>query len=101
VDRSGASSFHLIFDKWIQIRGDYFRFDLVFIKKNNQIKIFFLKKQLNPNRNRFKLTGFGSVQFFRIKTDSNWFGSILLGFFWFDSIFFSLGSVRFFPVSGL
>jgi hypothetical protein len=41
-------------------RGDYFRFDSVFIyiKKS---KLIFLKKKPKLNRNRFKLTGFGSV----------------------------------------
>jgi hypothetical protein len=43
----------------LNIKGDYFRFGLVFIKKSNQNR-FFLKKR---NQNRFKLTGFGSVTF--------------------------------------
>jgi hypothetical protein len=47
-------------------RGNYFQFDLVFIKKNNQTE-FFLKK-LKPNRIQFKPTGFSSV--FRTKTGS-------------------------------
>ena len=60
-----------------------------FYKKNNQTE-FFLKKK--PNRNRFKLTGFDSVRFFRtkpIQTGLAWFfwlGSI----FRFDSGFFSV-----------
>ena len=43
----------------LNIKGDYFRFGLVFIKKSNQNR-FFLKKR---NQNRFKPTGFGSVTF--------------------------------------
>jgi hypothetical protein len=41
-------------------RGNYFWFGSVFIKKSNQIEIFFFEKK---NRNRVKLTGFGSVRF--------------------------------------
>jgi hypothetical protein len=86
------------------IRGDYFRFGLVFIKKSNQTEIFF-KKNPKPNRNRVKPTGFG---FFRAKTGSNRFGSVFSVFFsgfglvfpvlaWFGSVFFGFfGSVRFF-----
>jgi hypothetical protein len=61
------------------IRDDYFLFGLVFIKKNNQTN-FFLKKP-KPNRNRFKPTGFssGSGRFFRIKANSNRFGSVFSG----------------------
>jgi hypothetical protein len=87
-------------------RGVHFQFGSVFIKKNNQTEIFFLKK-LKPNRNRFKPTGFGSVRFFRTKTGSNRFGSffpVWLGFFGFGSVFSGLGSVRFssvFSVPGL
>ena len=76
--------------------GDHFRFDSVFIKKNNQTNFFL-------NRNRFKATGFGSVWFFRTKVGSNQFGSVFLvwlDFFWFGSVFFwfffCLGSVQFF-----
>jgi len=50
----------LHFYQCFALRVDYFRFDLIFIKKNNQ-NWFFLKKKPKPNRNRFKLTGFGSV----------------------------------------
>ena len=73
-------------------------------KKNNQTKIFFLKKKLKPNRNRVKPTGFGSVRFFRTKTGSNRFGSVFrvwLGFpvlAWFSRFwlsFFRFGSVFF------
>jgi hypothetical protein len=66
----------------------YFWFDLVFIKKNNQIKIF--KKKLKPNRNRFKPTGFGSVWFLEQKLIQ----ISLDQFFWFGSVFSSLA--RFF-----
>jgi hypothetical protein len=45
-------------------------FGLIFIKKHNQIDFFL-------NRNRFKPTGFGSVRFFRTKTGSNRFDSVL------------------------
>ena len=76
-------------------RGDYFRFHLVFIKKKVTKPKFFLKK----NRNRFKPTGFGSIQFFRTKTGLARF----FGLAWFGSGFFSVwvrfGSV--FSVLGL
>ena len=37
-------------------RGDYFRFGSIFIKKNNQIKFFFLKpKPVQTDRFRFGL----------------------------------------------
>jgi len=90
-------------------KGDYFRFDSVFIKKSNQTE---LKKKLKPNRNQFIPTGFGSVWFFRTKTNSNRFGSfffilaqffsVWLGFFsvlarFFSDFFqFGFGLVRFF-----
>ena len=66
--------------------GDYFWFGLVFIKKNNQIE---LKKKTKPkpNRNRFKLTGFGLIFL-----DKNQFKLVWLGFF----RFFLFGSFRFF-----
>jgi len=76
-----------MFILFIIIRGDYFRLCLVFIQKNNQIKIFFKKTETGSNR-----------------PVSVWFGflgqkSVWLGFFglaWFFPVFFSLGSVRFF-----
>jgi hypothetical protein len=68
-------------------RADYFRFGLVFIKKN-LIKPNFKKK----NRNRFKPTGFSSVWFFRTKTGSNRFGS---GFFRFFSVWVRFGFFSF------
>jgi len=81
------------------IRGDHFRFGLVFIKKSNKIKNIFLKKMI-PNRNWFKPTGFGWVRFGFLEEKpiqtglarfwSVWLGfSIWLGFF---------GLTRFFPV---
>ena len=87
----------------MNIRGDYFRFGSVFIKKITKPKFFFLKKKPKPNRNRVKPTGFGSVCFFRAKTGSNRFGSVFpvlarfsrfwLGFFRFWLGFFRFGSV--------
>jgi len=74
-------------------------------KKVTKPKLFFLKKKPKPNRNRVKPTGFGSVQFFRVKTGSNRFGSVfpvLLGFFGLARFFFLIfcrfrfGSVWFF-----
>jgi hypothetical protein len=62
----------------LMVRGDYFRFDLVFIKKNNQIE-FFLKKK---NQNRFKPTGFGSVRFSFLGQKP-----VQLGFSWFGLVF--------------
>jgi hypothetical protein len=75
----------------ILIRGDYFRFGLVFIKKNNQTE-FFLKKS-KPNRNRFKPTGFGLVQFGFL--GKNWFKPVLARFLLGLAPFFS-GLVQFF-----
>jgi len=70
----------------IESRGDHFRFGSVFIKKKpNRIK--------KKNRNRFKLTGFGSVRFFGQKPVQTG----LAQFFKFDSVF--SGLARFF--SGL
>jgi len=63
-------------------RGDHFLFDLVFIKKNNQIKF---KKQTETGSNR--PVRFGSVFY-----DKNLFKPVWLGF----SVWLSLGSVRFF-----
>jgi len=80
------------------IRVDHFRFGSVrfLSKKNNQTEIFFFLKK---NRNRVKPTGFGSVRFFRAKTGSNRFGSVLwfwlgfLGFFRFGSVWLGFLSV--------
>jgi hypothetical protein len=89
-------------DPLLASRGEHFRFGSVFIKKNNQTEIFFLKKKPKPNRNRVKPTGFGSIRFFRAKTGSNRFGlvfSVLARFFWFGlvfSVWLGFGSV--FPV---
>jgi hypothetical protein len=57
---------------------------LFFVKKSNQIE-FFLKK-FKPNRNRVKLTGFGSVRFLGqkpVQTGLARFFWFWLGFFWF------------------
>jgi len=67
-----SSKFYLVF-----IRGDYFLFGSVFIKKSNQVEFFFDKK----TRNRFKSTGFSSV----------WFG-------FFEQKPVQTGLARFFPV---
>ena len=58
----------------LRAKAEYFQFNSVFIKK----KIIFFKEK---NRNRFKPTGVGYVQFFRTKTGSNWFGSVFSSFF--------------------
>jgi hypothetical protein len=60
---SNFQKYFYIFNTLIMRRcpGDNFQLNLVFIKNNNQIKFYFLKKKLKTNRNRFKPTGFGSV----------------------------------------
>jgi hypothetical protein len=72
--------------------GDYFRFDLVFIKKKITKPNFFIKKTETGSNRQV------SVRFFRIKTDSNRFDLVfLLGLvFSFFSGFFDLDPVRFF-----
>jgi hypothetical protein len=70
---------------------DYFLFGLVFILKKVIKLIFFIKK-----RNRFKLTGFCSVRFFRTKTGSSWFGSVFSVWLGFFLVWLGLGSVWFF-----
>jgi hypothetical protein len=71
----------------VYIRGDQFRFGLVFIKKKVIKTSFFFYK---TNRNRFKLTGFRSVILGKqpVQTDQ-------LGFFRFGSVFPGLGLVWF------
>jgi hypothetical protein len=76
------------------------RFGSVFIKKSNQTEFFFLKKKPKPNRNRFKPTGFGSLEKKPVQTGLArfWLGlarffPVWLGFF---PGFFWFGSVRFF-----
>jgi hypothetical protein len=69
---------NLVFD-----RGDYFFFGSVFIKKSNQTKFFFKKTKTGSNR-------LVSVQFFRIKTGSNLFGSVFSSLALFFSRFFSV-----------
>ena len=78
----------------VHIRGDDFRFGLVFIKKSNQTEFFFEK-----NRNRVKPTGFGSVRFGflgqkPVQTGLAWFSRFWLSFFRFWRGFFGLA--RFF-----
>jgi hypothetical protein len=72
--------------------GDYFYFGSVFIKKNNQIEIIFLKKtETDSNRPV-------SVWFFRTKPVQTSFARFFqfgLVFCRFGSVFFGLGSVRF------
>ena len=78
----------------VHIRGDDFRFGLVFIKKSNQTE-FFLKKT-ETGSNRPVSVRFGSVRFFRAKTGSNRFGlvfSVLARFFPVLARFFRFGSV--------
>jgi hypothetical protein len=82
------------------------RFGSVFIKKSNQIEIFFLKKKTETKpkpvqTDRFR---FGSVRFFREKTGSNRFGSVFPVWLGFGSVWlgffglarFWLGLARFF-----
>ena len=82
--------------------GDHFQFGSVFIKKKVTKFNFFLKKPKPGQTNWFP---FGSIQFFREKTGSKWFGSVFpilprffsiwLGFSSFAR-FFRFGSVWFF-----
>jgi hypothetical protein len=63
------------------IRGDHFRFDSVFIKKNNQTE--FKKNKTEQKLVQTNQFLFGLVRFFRTKTGSNRFGlvfSVWLGF---------------------
>jgi hypothetical protein len=78
------------------IRGDYFRFGSIFIKKIIKLKFFFKK-----NRNRVKPTGFGSVWFgflgqkpVQTSLDRFWLGFSGLTRFFFR-FFVGFGSVRF------
>jgi len=74
-----------------EVRGDIFVWFL--FKKIIKLNFFFKKKW-----NQFKPISFGLVQFFRIKTGSNRFGSIFsvwLGFFQ-DFFRFEFGSFYFF-----
>ena len=72
-------------------RDDHFLFGLIFIKKNNQTELFFLKKKTETGSNRPVSVRFG---FFREKTGSNRFDSIFLVLARFFSGFLSV-SVRF------
>ena len=69
-------------------RGDHFRFGSVFIKKNNQTEIFFLKKKTETESNRSV-----SVRFFRAKTGLARFFQFWLDFLGFGSVFSGFGSV--------
>jgi hypothetical protein len=78
-------------------RGVHFWFGSVFIKKSNQTDFFKKKIETEPKPVQTDRFRFGSVQFFRTKTGSNWFGSVFsvwLGFFGFFLVF--LGSIWFF-----
>jgi hypothetical protein len=72
-------------------RDDHFLFGLIFIKKNNQTELFFLKKKTETGSNRPVSVRFG---FFREKTGSNRFDSIFPVLARFFSGFLSV-SVRF------
>jgi hypothetical protein len=68
----------------VEIKGDYFRFGSVFIRKSNQTEIFFLKKKTETGSNdRFRFGFLGK----------NWFKPVWLGFF---PGFFRFDSVPFF-----
>jgi hypothetical protein len=81
----------------IEIRGYYFRFSSVFIKKKKVTKpVFFKKKQ---NRTRTGSNRPVSVHYFGTKTGSNRFGSVFFCFFSLARFFSGLArffSVRFF-----
>ena len=62
-------------------RGDYFRFGLIFIKKNNQTEFYFFKKSKPVQTDRFR---FGSVWFFRTKTGLARFFSVWVRFGFFS-----------------
>jgi len=52
----------LSFGAMLFIRGDYFRFGSVFIKKSNQIEIFFEKKtETEPKPSQTNRFRFGSI----------------------------------------
>ena len=80
-------------------RGDHFRFGSVFIKKSNQTEFKKKKTETEPKPGQTDWFRCGSIRFFRAKTDSNRFGSVLarflLGLARFFSGFFGFGSVRF------
>jgi len=70
----------------VEIKGDYFRFGSVFIRKSNQTEIFFLKKKTETGSNdRFRFGFLGK----------NWFKPVWLGLARFFSGFFPVrfGSV--------
>jgi len=84
VSVNGRNMLHICVSM-IEIRGYYFRFSSVFIKKKKVTKpVFFLKKQ---NRTRTGSNRPVSVHYFGTKTGSNRFG----WFFRFGSVFFRFG----------
>jgi len=69
-------------------RGDHFRFGSVFIKKNNQTKIFLIKKtETEPKPGQTDRFRFGFLVQKPVQTGLAWFFSILAWFFWFGSVF--------------
>jgi hypothetical protein len=62
----------------LESRGDYFQFDLVFIKKKKSNQIFFKKKPKPVQTNRF-LIGFLGQKL--IQTSLAWFFPVWLSFF--------------------
>jgi hypothetical protein len=84
--------------------SDYFRFGLVFIKKNNQTE-FFKKTRTETGSNRPVSVRFGFLEQKPVQTGLTWFFwfgsatsvfSSLTRFFRFVSVFLGLGSIRFF-----
>jgi hypothetical protein len=93
--------------KSLNIKGDYFRFGSVFIKKSNQTEFVFFLKKPQLNRKWFKLTEFSFLEQKPVQTGLAGLGSVLARFFpvwfcfsglarffWFDSVLFS-GFFRF------
>jgi len=79
-------------------RGDHFRFGSVFIKKNNQTEIFFLKKnriRTETGSNRPVSVRFGFFRAKPVQTGLARFSRFWLGFFQFWLGFFRFGSVFF------
>ena len=74
----------------MESRGDYFQFDLVFIKKIIIKPNFFLKKPKPVQTNRFR---FGFLGQKLIQTSLAWFFPVWLSFFWFFSVWVWFGSV--------
>ena len=80
------------------IRSDHFRFSSIFIKKDNQTEIFFLKKktETEPKPGQTDRFRFGSVFLGQkpVQTGLAWFFRFWLGFLGFGSVF--SGLARFF-----